>query len=157
MVPADERCVCPGCGAVCRGRFQGCSEVWSRGPQAVSLISKAAAQRPDLRDRPKSGHIDAGPAASNGRPDEGPVPSSEENASASEPITTIGLGQVIENKLASVSRHLQETQELQIRSRFERIESRLDQLIAMHEDKGLRDKAPATDGTPKRRTPKIPP
>ena len=45
MVAADQRCVCPQCGAVCRGRFQGCPSVWSRGPQPLSLVRNATSGR----------------------------------------------------------------------------------------------------------------
>lgn len=42
MRAGEASCSCPQCGVVCEGRYNGCSDVWARGPQPVGLISADA-------------------------------------------------------------------------------------------------------------------
>jgi hypothetical protein len=39
MVAEGNACACPSCGAVCTGRFNGCAQVWARGPVQLALRS----------------------------------------------------------------------------------------------------------------------
>jgi hypothetical protein len=41
MVAGAEACACAVCGARCEGRFEGCSEVWAKGPVQVELVRRA--------------------------------------------------------------------------------------------------------------------
>jgi hypothetical protein len=147
MRAADQRCACPGCGAVCRGRFQGCPEVWNRGPQAVSLVRKAATGRSTARARSGSG-----PEGSQ-QPDHltylpgDPLPSANNGSVISRPVeqTAATLAEAVEERLAAVGRRLHEGQELALGARLDRIECRLDELTAaLEEDANFRDRS--TDG-----------
>jgi hypothetical protein len=55
MQAGEQACACPECGVVCRGLFDGCSDVWARGPRPVTLSVGAPAP---LRTRA----LNAGPA-----------------------------------------------------------------------------------------------
>jgi hypothetical protein len=37
MQPGQQACSCPECGVVCRGLFEGCGDVWARGPRPVAV------------------------------------------------------------------------------------------------------------------------
>jgi hypothetical protein len=39
MVAGPQSCSCPLCQAVCTGRFNGCAQVWARGPVQIALRS----------------------------------------------------------------------------------------------------------------------
>ena len=44
MRAGERACACPECGIVCEGQFDGCPDVWARGPRPVALsVSGAAA------------------------------------------------------------------------------------------------------------------
>ena len=38
MTAHSSTCVCDRCGHVCTGRFDGCQDVWARGPTPVSMV-----------------------------------------------------------------------------------------------------------------------
>jgi hypothetical protein len=42
MRAGERACACPECGVVCQGLFDGCPDVWARGPRPVTLTSVAA-------------------------------------------------------------------------------------------------------------------
>ncbi len=42
MRAGERACACPECGVVCQGLFDGCPEVWARGPRPVTLTSVPA-------------------------------------------------------------------------------------------------------------------
>lgn len=42
MVAGAASCSCGRCGTVCQGRFNGCAEVWARGPRYVAFVRPAA-------------------------------------------------------------------------------------------------------------------
>jgi hypothetical protein len=133
MVAADDRCACPACGAVCRGRFRGCPEVWNRGPQAVSVAGEAPGGPGVARARPAAGGMGADesheawtaptgepPPTANGR---------VRHPGQPEPMAISDLAAALSDVVATAGRQLNESQELQLRSLLERIESRLDELI----------------------------
>jgi len=41
MVAGADACTCAVCGERCEGRFEGCSEVWAKGPVQVELVRRA--------------------------------------------------------------------------------------------------------------------
>ncbi|MGH9127000.1 MAG: hypothetical protein ACRDZ8_20090 [Acidimicrobiales bacterium] len=44
MIPGRGACSCPTCGAVCKGKFGGCSDVWAEGPKRdVTVRARASA------------------------------------------------------------------------------------------------------------------
>ncbi len=51
MVAGGSTCTCAQCGAVCRGRFTGCVDVWARGPRSVTVRVKPT-EEPVRRSRP---------------------------------------------------------------------------------------------------------
>lgn len=61
MRAGSDSCTCDECGVVCHGLFEGCSEVWARGPHPI-LLRTADAHDPDdlipvpLRLRAVNGH-----------------------------------------------------------------------------------------------------
>ncbi|MDQ6946426.1 MAG: hypothetical protein M3256_09165, partial [Actinomycetota bacterium] len=55
MQAGESACACPECGVVCHGLFDGCAEVWARGPRPITLSVSAG---PALRTRA----LNAGPA-----------------------------------------------------------------------------------------------
>jgi hypothetical protein len=145
MSAADQRCTCPGCGAVCRGRFQGCQEVWNRGPQPVSLVSKAATLRSIARARSRSGpEARQQPDHPVRLPGNNPLPSANNGPVVSRPEeeTAATLAPVVEETLPAGGRRLQEDQELLLRARLDKIERRLDELTAaLLEDDSLQDRS----------------
>lgn len=42
MRAGERACACPECGVVCEGLFDGCPDVWARGPRPVTLTNVAA-------------------------------------------------------------------------------------------------------------------
>jgi hypothetical protein len=42
MRAGERACACPECGVICQGLFDGCPDVWARGPRPVTLSSVAA-------------------------------------------------------------------------------------------------------------------
>jgi hypothetical protein len=134
MVAADERCVCPECGAVCRGRFRGCPEVWNRGPQAVSLAREPPGGRGVARARPAPGQMRAEEShEASTAPTGEPPPTANGGVGYSgrpEPSAISDLATALSEVVATAGRQPNESQELQLRSLLERIESRLDELIA---------------------------
>ena len=138
MRAADQRCVCPGCGAVCRGRFQGCAEVWKRGPQAVNLVSKAATGRSTARARSGLGPEGREQPDHLTRLPGDPPPSANNGSVVSTPVehTAATLAEAVEERLAAVGRRLHEGQELALRARLDKIECRLDELTAALEEDG---------------------
>ena len=134
MVAADDRCVCPECGAVCRGRFPGCPEVWNRGPQAVSLAREAPGGRGVARAWPAAGQMGAEESHEASAPPTGePPPTANGGVRYSgrpEPMAISDLATALSGVVATAGRQLNESRELQLRSLLEKIESRLDELIA---------------------------
>ncbi|MEA2931748.1 MAG: hypothetical protein QOI56_533, partial [Actinomycetota bacterium] len=43
MRAGASACSCPECGVVCRGLFDGCPDVWARGPRPVAISATRAA------------------------------------------------------------------------------------------------------------------
>ena len=43
MQAGERACACPECGVVCQGQFDGCPDVWARGPRPVPLTVTGAA------------------------------------------------------------------------------------------------------------------
>jgi hypothetical protein len=146
MIAADQRCVCPGCGAVCRGRFPGCPEVWNRGPSTVSLISKSAIGRSTGQAGLRSG-LPGGEQP--GDPDRlpgnnGPVVSRPVEQSAA----VVGSAEAVEETLLAVDRQPQRGHELPLHARLDQIECRLDQLTAaMRADGSFQDRSADGDGS----------
>jgi hypothetical protein len=57
MRAGERACACPECGVVCEGQFDGCPDVWARGPRPVALtVTGAAIAAPRVRA------LSAGPA-----------------------------------------------------------------------------------------------
>ena len=57
MRAGERACACPECGVVCEGQFDGCPDVWARGPRPVALtVTGAAIAAPRVRA------LTAGPA-----------------------------------------------------------------------------------------------
>lgn len=139
MVPGNQCCTCPGCGAVCQGRFQACQEVWDRGPQAVNLVSKTATGRtnPRARSAPRPEAVEHGhdPAHAPGGQ---AVPLSTNGRVVSLPVeqtAVANLAKAVEETVAAVGRRVHDDNELQLRSLLENIESRLDELTnALHQN-----------------------
>ena len=47
MQAGEQACACPACGVVCDGLFDGCPDVWERGPRPVAFVTAALpASRP---------------------------------------------------------------------------------------------------------------
>lgn len=42
MIPGRGACSCPTCGAVCKGKFSGCSDVWAQGPKREDTMRAGA-------------------------------------------------------------------------------------------------------------------
>ncbi len=60
MGAGRETCSCPECGAVCKGKFAGCVDVWARGPRQVSVrVRPTAEPRRRVRSAPA---LDPAPA-----------------------------------------------------------------------------------------------
>ncbi|MGH9265104.1 MAG: hypothetical protein ACRD1D_10480 [Acidimicrobiales bacterium] len=71
MVAGERACACPECGVVCQGQFDGCPEVWARGPRPVALTLAPAINAPRVRAlaagaRPSQAQAPPTGAASNG-------------------------------------------------------------------------------------------
>ncbi len=49
MRAGEQACACPECGVVCHGQFDGCPDVWARGPRPISLTITPALDTPRLR------------------------------------------------------------------------------------------------------------
>ena len=50
MVAGASTCTCAQCGAICRGRFSGCTDVWARGPRSITVRVKPT-EEPVRRNR----------------------------------------------------------------------------------------------------------
>ncbi len=50
MEAGASTCTCAQCGAICRGRFSGCVDVWARGPRSVTVVVKPT-EEPVRRSR----------------------------------------------------------------------------------------------------------
>jgi hypothetical protein len=55
MTAHSSSCVCDTCGYVCTGRFDGCQDVWARGPTPVSIVGLGGTEvaRNEAQFRPK--------------------------------------------------------------------------------------------------------
>ncbi len=66
MRAEESSCVCPGCGAVCRGQFGACPDVWARGVQAHTPVAVAVPSpvviRRDRAARARDGGTEPGPS-----------------------------------------------------------------------------------------------
>ena len=49
MRAGERACACPECGVICQGQFDGCPEVWARGPRPVALTIAPAIEAPRVR------------------------------------------------------------------------------------------------------------
>ena len=49
MRAGERACACPECGVICQGQFDGCPDVWSRGPRPVALTVSPAVEAPRVR------------------------------------------------------------------------------------------------------------
>jgi hypothetical protein len=50
MRAGERACACPECGVICEGQFDGCPDVWARGPRPVALtVAGAAIAAPRVR------------------------------------------------------------------------------------------------------------
>lgn len=49
MRAGERACSCPECGVICQGQFDGCPDVWARGPRPVSLTVAPAIDAPRVR------------------------------------------------------------------------------------------------------------
>lgn len=79
MRAGERACSCPECGVVCQGQFDGCPEVWARGPRPVALTvtPTAAINAPRVRalaPGPDAAQAPAHAAGSNGYAAQAPPP-----------------------------------------------------------------------------------
>jgi hypothetical protein len=44
MQAGEQSCICPECSAVCEGQFNGCSDVWARGPRPVQIVTATSSE-----------------------------------------------------------------------------------------------------------------
>lgn len=49
MRAGERACACPECGVVCEGQFDGCPDVWARGPRPLTLTASPAIDAPQVR------------------------------------------------------------------------------------------------------------
>ena len=49
MRAGERACACPECGVVCEGQFDGCPDVWARGPRPLTLTVSPAIDAPRVR------------------------------------------------------------------------------------------------------------
>ena len=49
MRAGEQACACPECGVVCEGQFDGCPDVWARGPRPLALTVTPAIDAPRVR------------------------------------------------------------------------------------------------------------
>lgn len=49
MRAGERACACPECGVICQGQFDGCPDVWARGPRPVALTVAPAIEAPRVR------------------------------------------------------------------------------------------------------------
>src|SRR5215212_4650244 len=49
MRAGERACACPECGVSCQGQFDGCPDVWARGPRPVALTVAPAIEAPRVR------------------------------------------------------------------------------------------------------------
>jgi hypothetical protein len=49
MRAGERACACPECGVVCQGQFDGCPDVWARGPRPVTFTMNATIDAPRVR------------------------------------------------------------------------------------------------------------
>jgi hypothetical protein len=78
MRAGEQSCTCPECGVVCHGQFDGCPDVWARGPRPVVLTVAPSIDAPRVRA------LTAGPVASAGA-DAPPPPSNGHGAGGPPP------------------------------------------------------------------------
>ena len=79
MRAGERACACPECGVVCEGQFDGCPEVWARGPRPVALTVTGAAAIAAPRVRalaagPLTSHAEEAAVPSNGHTAPPPPP-----------------------------------------------------------------------------------
>ncbi|HEX3622114.1 MAG TPA: hypothetical protein VHT97_07350 [Acidimicrobiales bacterium] len=71
MRAGERACSCPECGVVCQGLFDGCPDVWARGPRPITLTTVAALGGNGARPVRA---LTAGPAPSREEPPPPPPP-----------------------------------------------------------------------------------
>lgn len=49
MRAGERACACPECGVICQGQFDGCPDVWARGPRPIALTVAPAIEAPRVR------------------------------------------------------------------------------------------------------------
>src|SRR5215218_10198650 len=88
MRAGERACACPECGVICQGQFDGCPDVWARGPRPISLTIAPAIESPRVRVRA----LAAGPetVTAQGRP--AATTASAATAAPPAPRTTNGRG-----------------------------------------------------------------
>ena len=78
MRAGASACSCPDCGVVCQGLFDGCADVWARGPRPVTIAATRAvtgvASAPIAAPPPMSAAATAPPAAATAPPAADDVP-----------------------------------------------------------------------------------
>lgn len=76
MRAGERACACPECGVVCQGLFDGCPDVWARGPRPVAITNVgalggngvtiralSAGSTPPRAEIPTAPRVEAGPAS----------------------------------------------------------------------------------------------
>ncbi len=84
MVAGADACHCDVCGTRCEGRFDGCADVWARGPVQVNFVRQAA-----------SGADRHGPHSNGSRAE--PSPSPDELEPAPPQYSANGMGEVLKS------------------------------------------------------------
>jgi hypothetical protein len=70
MRAGERACACPECGVVCQGQFDGCPDVWARGPRPITFTMSPAIEAPRVRA------LAAGPTSAQAAPAGPPPPTS---------------------------------------------------------------------------------
>ena len=66
MRAGERACACPDCGVICQGQFDGCPDVWARGPRPLTFSATATIEAPRalaLAAGPEPAAIAANPPA----------------------------------------------------------------------------------------------
>lgn len=73
MRAGERACACPECGVVCQGQFDGCPDVWARGPRPLTLTLNPSIEAPRVRAL-AAGPTQTQPTSSTPAPPAPPVP-----------------------------------------------------------------------------------
>ncbi len=85
MVAGADACHCDVCGTLCEGRFDGCPDVWARGPIHVNFVRQPASRAERYGAR------------SNGSSAETSRPADAESEPASPQYSANGMGEVLQS------------------------------------------------------------